>query len=116
MTGQAAPAAAANTGVSEVPVLDHPSTIPLHLEGDTVKDAAGNTVLEQLSGLASLNMRESKHGALVFGAASQHGPACCWDLTAGKVRAQQRLQQLCGCMEIQVKSSHAVCAMRNRLM
>jgi hypothetical protein len=86
MTGQAAPAAAANTGVSQVPVLDHPSTIPLHLDGETVKDAAGNTVLEQLSGLASLNVRESKHGALVFGAASQHGPACCWDLTVGKVR------------------------------
>jgi hypothetical protein len=87
MTGQTPLAAAAHPGASAaaVPTLDHPSTIPLRLEGDAVKDAAGNTVLEQLSSLASLNVRESQHGVLVFGAASQHGPACCWDLTVGKV-------------------------------
>jgi hypothetical protein len=94
MTGQAAPAAAANSGVAAVPSLDHPSTIPLHLEDGTVKDAAGNVLLEQLSSLASLNVRQSKHGALVFGAASQHGPACCWDVTVGKVSRYKHLDAL----------------------
>ncbi|KAF6261130.1 hypothetical protein COO60DRAFT_1637031 [Scenedesmus sp. NREL 46B-D3] len=99
MTGQAAPAAAAATGVAAaaatgvaaVPSLDHPGSIPLRLDGDAVKDAAGNTLLEQLSSLASLNARESAHGALVFGAASQHGPACCWDLTVGKLKFKRYL-------------------------
>uniref|UniRef100_A0A383VUE9 Uncharacterized protein n=1 Tax=Tetradesmus obliquus TaxID=3088 RepID=A0A383VUE9_TETOB len=97
MTGQAVPAAAAaaaaapGSGVAAVPTLDHPSTIPLHLDGDAVKDASGNVLLQQLSSLASLNVRESQHGALVFGAASQHGPACCWDLTVGKLKFSRYL-------------------------
>ncbi|WIA20166.1 hypothetical protein OEZ85_006014 [Tetradesmus obliquus] len=96
MTGQAVPAAAAaaaapGSGVAAVPTLDHSSTIPLHLDGDAVKDASGNVLLQQLSSLASLNVRESQHGALVFGAASQHGPACCWDLTVGKLKFSRYL-------------------------
>lgn len=71
---------------SQIPTLRHASTIPLHLDGDTVRDAAGNVLLNKLNHkLVTSNLRESQHGALVLGASSEHGPACCWDVIVGSV-------------------------------
>lgn len=72
-------------GAGAGPSLDHPSTIPLSVEGDVVRDAAGNVVLDRLHPNMTLNPAVSKHGALVFGARTEQGAADAWDLTVGRV-------------------------------
>lgn len=82
---------------SQVSTLNHPSTIPLQLEDNAVRDAAGNVLLDNInSNLVTLNSRESQHGALVLGASSEHGPASCWDLTVGKVRLHTNIDSESG--------------------
>jgi hypothetical protein len=78
---QLAPAAAA----AGAPSLEHPSTIPLTVEGDVIRDAEGRVLLEQLHPNLSLNSSLSRFGALVFGARSANGAAHAWDLTVGRV-------------------------------
>lgn len=79
---QLASAAAAAAGG---PSLEHPSTIPLTVEGDVVRDAEGRVLLEQLHPNLQLNSSLSRFGALVFGARSANGAAHAWDLTVGRV-------------------------------
>ncbi|KAF8055925.1 RFS2 [Scenedesmus sp. PABB004] len=69
-----------------VPSLDHPSIVPLQLDGDAVRDACGRVLLERASARLSLNPRESRHGALVFGASSEQGPAASWDVVLGQLK------------------------------
>lgn len=70
------------------PSLDHPSTIPLSIEGDVVRDAASRVLLDRLHPKLALNSSLSQYGALVLGAASEQGAAHAWDLTVGRVRRQ----------------------------
>lgn len=68
------------------PSLDHPSTIPLSIEDDTVQDASGRVLLDRLHPNMALHSSLSQYGALVLGAASEQGAAHAWDLTVGRVR------------------------------
>lgn len=70
---------------AEGPSLQHPSTIPLTVEGEVVRDAQGNVLLDKLHPNLALNSTISKYGALVFGASSERGAAHAWDLTVGRV-------------------------------
>eukprot|EP00877_Chromochloris_zofingiensis_P013756 jgi/Chrzof1/8634/Cz03g18110.t1 len=75
------------------PSLNHPSMIPLSLQGDKIAAASGTgpTVLEKLRDGMSLNQRESADGALVFGCTSTQGPASLIDSTIGSLRFRRYL-------------------------
>lgn len=80
---------------SQVPSLQHPSTIQLQLDDNKVRDAAGNVLLDNIDGnVVALNPKESQYGALVFGASSQQGPASCWDVNVGSVSISELHQDL----------------------
>jgi hypothetical protein len=83
-TYDAAAAAAAATGLP--PTLEHPSTLPLQFEGGQVIEAAsGHVLLDNIDGGMLLNAKQSRQGALVFGASSHQGPSSSWDVTVGRV-------------------------------
>jgi hypothetical protein len=67
------------------PSLDHPSTIPLSVEGDVVRDAQGNVLLDRLHPNMSINAALRQYGALVLGASSERGATHAWDLAVGRV-------------------------------
>lgn len=67
------------------PSLDHPSIIPLSVEGDVVRDAEGNVLLDRLHPNMTTNATLSQYGALVMGASGEKGAAHAWDLTVGRV-------------------------------
>eukprot|EP00775_Hariotina_reticulata_P012146 gene12146-12284_t len=52
------------------------------LDGDKVIDAvSGNVLLDSVAAGMQLNVKESRHGALVLGASSHQGPSSSWDLS-----------------------------------
>jgi hypothetical protein len=55
------------------------------VEGDVVRDAEGNVLLDRLHPNMSTNAALSQYGALVMGASSERGAAHAWDLTVGWV-------------------------------
>jgi hypothetical protein len=71
---------------SSYPSLQHPSIVPLQLQGRSVElRPSGSKLVKELNSSFTLNESASKHGALVFGVSTTEGPTSMFNVSIGKV-------------------------------
>ena len=71
---------------SNYPSLQHPSIVPLQLQGSSVElGTSGSKVVKKLKSSLTLNETASKDGALIFGVSSSEGPTSMCNVSIGQV-------------------------------